>query len=255
MCCHQASLVCHATLHFACLNMTLCPFHCICIALHNGIALLHCVTLHYVALHCITALHYITLYYITLHYIASHYITLHCHALHYITLHCIALHYITLHCHALHYIALHCNTSHYITLHYIALHCITLYYITLHYIHYIALHFITLHYITLHRIALHYITLHYIALHLSRKLAELCVDLERPGDFNQALMELGATVCTPRNPRCKDCPISASCLAYRKVRKGGALSYSLRQLGSERRKRVYTDLKVSGRQKQICTHL
>ncbi len=35
----------------------------------------------------------------------------------------------------------------------------------------------------------------------------------RPGDWNQALMELGATVCTPRSPRCAACPVEASCLA------------------------------------------
>jgi A/G-specific adenine glycosylase len=33
----------------------------------------------------------------------------------------------------------------------------------------------------------------------------------RPGDFNQAIMELGATVCLPRNPRCLVCPISSHC--------------------------------------------
>lgn len=32
-----------------------------------------------------------------------------------------------------------------------------------------------------------------------------------PGDLNQALMELGATVCTPRAPRCGECPIAARC--------------------------------------------
>jgi A/G-specific adenine glycosylase len=36
---------------------------------------------------------------------------------------------------------------------------------------------------------------------------------ERPGDLNQALMELGATVCTPRNPSCTECPVAAHCLA------------------------------------------
>ena len=35
----------------------------------------------------------------------------------------------------------------------------------------------------------------------------------RPGDLNQALMELGATLCTPRSPRCDHCPWSASCSA------------------------------------------
>ncbi len=34
-----------------------------------------------------------------------------------------------------------------------------------------------------------------------------------PGDFNQALMELGATVCFPKNPRCSDCPLTAWCQA------------------------------------------
>jgi A/G-specific adenine glycosylase len=32
-----------------------------------------------------------------------------------------------------------------------------------------------------------------------------------PGDWNQALMELGAMVCTPREPRCGECPVSAEC--------------------------------------------
>lgn len=36
---------------------------------------------------------------------------------------------------------------------------------------------------------------------------------DRPGDFNQALMELGATVCTPRAPACTTCPVADSCLA------------------------------------------
>ncbi|WP_437900967.1 A/G-specific adenine glycosylase [Sorangium sp. So ce124] len=34
-----------------------------------------------------------------------------------------------------------------------------------------------------------------------------------PGRFNQALMELGATVCTPRNPRCDACPVDGACVA------------------------------------------
>lgn len=39
------------------------------------------------------------------------------------------------------------------------------------------------------------------------------IDKNRPGDFNQAVMELGATVCTPRNPKCETCPVSFSCAA------------------------------------------
>ncbi len=37
-----------------------------------------------------------------------------------------------------------------------------------------------------------------------------------PGDLNQALMELGATICTPRMPRCESCPVSRVCDAWAK---------------------------------------
>jgi A/G-specific adenine glycosylase len=40
-------------------------------------------------------------------------------------------------------------------------------------------------------------------------------DGERPGDLNQALMELGALVCTPRSPSCSDCTVRRSCDARR----------------------------------------
>ena len=39
------------------------------------------------------------------------------------------------------------------------------------------------------------------------------LDPRRPGDFNEALMELGATVCTPKSPRCGACPVAAHCRA------------------------------------------
>lgn len=39
------------------------------------------------------------------------------------------------------------------------------------------------------------------------------VDPRRPGDWNQALMELGATVCTPRGPDCDACPVARWCAA------------------------------------------
>ena len=35
----------------------------------------------------------------------------------------------------------------------------------------------------------------------------------RAGDFNQAMMELGATICTPSNPRCGECPVNPYCAA------------------------------------------
>jgi A/G-specific adenine glycosylase len=45
------------------------------------------------------------------------------------------------------------------------------------------------------------------------QIARALVPSAAPGDFNQALMELGATVCTPRGPRCDRCPLAARCLA------------------------------------------
>ena len=41
---------------------------------------------------------------------------------------------------------------------------------------------------------------------------------EQPGALNQALMELGARVCTPLNPRCAACPVRGSCAAYARGR-------------------------------------
>ncbi len=41
--------------------------------------------------------------------------------------------------------------------------------------------------------------------------AEDLLERSRPGDFNQAMMELGATVCTPRVPACLTCPVVESC--------------------------------------------
>ncbi len=46
-----------------------------------------------------------------------------------------------------------------------------------------------------------------------RALGAAEVPVRRPGDFNQAVMELGALVCTPRNPRCDACPVGDTCVA------------------------------------------
>ena len=51
---------------------------------------------------------------------------------------------------------------------------------------------------------------------LARLRAEAARLLEprRPGDFNEAMMELGATVCTPRRPSCRACPVAGWCRAW-----------------------------------------
>jgi A/G-specific adenine glycosylase len=48
-----------------------------------------------------------------------------------------------------------------------------------------------------------------------RSVAESWLDRRQPGAFNQALMELGATICTPRRPLCTQCPLRDECQALR----------------------------------------
>jgi len=52
--------------------------------------------------------------------------------------------------------------------------------------------------------------------------AERLVPARRPGEFNQAMMELGARICRPRAPRCADCPVRRQCDAL-----AGGLTESL----------------------------
>jgi len=51
------------------------------------------------------------------------------------------------------------------------------------------------------------------------KLAETLLDEHRPGDFNQGLMELGATVCVPKQPKCLLCPVADACVSRGEVRR------------------------------------
>ncbi len=59
----------------------------------------------------------------------------------------------------------------------------------------------------------------FFLLHISLQYRLLATDIvcsERPGDFNQSLMELGATVCTPQKPKCNICPVQNQCFAYQR---------------------------------------
>lgn len=49
------------------------------------------------------------------------------------------------------------------------------------------------------------------AVHAFGERANYVIDRSNPGDFNQALMEFGAIVCTPQNPACGRCPVAAQC--------------------------------------------
>ena len=48
-----------------------------------------------------------------------------------------------------------------------------------------------------------------------RRLAGTLAPLKRAGDYGQALMDLGATICTPRSPKCDMCPWQKYCAAYK----------------------------------------
>ena len=72
--------------------------------------------------------------------------------------------------------------------------------------------------------------------------AEALLDPKRPGDFNQAMMELGATVCVPEKPECARCPLHSMCATRgalprtsSEIRKKKDLAYALaRKNGSVR---------------------
>ncbi|TDQ12956.1 A/G-specific DNA-adenine glycosylase [Algoriphagus boseongensis] len=45
-------------------------------------------------------------------------------------------------------------------------------------------------------------------------LANELIPADTPGEFNQAMMDFGARLCTPKNPDCTNCPIKSSCFAF-----------------------------------------
>ncbi len=53
------------------------------------------------------------------------------------------------------------------------------------------------------------------AKHLFTELANTVLDPKRPADFNQAIMDFGATHCTPANPKCGQCPLQNECSALK----------------------------------------
>jgi A/G-specific adenine glycosylase len=67
--------------------------------------------------------------------------------------------------------------------------------------------------------------------------AQALLVASRPGDFNQAMMELGATVCVPREPRCPMCPVGKWCATEqsmeRRASPPGPATHSNRQIKKE----------------------
>ena len=63
--------------------------------------------------------------------------------------------------------------------------------------------------------------------------------------YNQALMDLGAMVCTPQSARCTDCPLAASCLALAEGRVG-QLPVKLKRLKVQERRMTYVYVRYEG---------
>ncbi|MBL6963827.1 MAG: A/G-specific adenine glycosylase [Bacteroidetes bacterium] len=51
---------------------------------------------------------------------------------------------------------------------------------------------------------------------LFKEQADQLLEQENPGEFNQALMDIGAGICTPANPLCNSCPLQTVCIAFQK---------------------------------------
>jgi len=74
------------------------------------------------------------------------------------------------------------------------------------------------------------------------RLATRILDKKNPGNHNQALMELGALICLPRNPACGKCPVHSRCLAYQKEQVN---EFPVKPAASRHRKRYFHYLHIS----------
>jgi A/G-specific adenine glycosylase len=70
-----------------------------------------------------------------------------------------------------------------------------------------------------------------------QKMADDLLAARSPGDWNQALMELGEVVCTPQNPRCGACPLARSCRAY--------IEGLTREIPAPRKKRAPVTIRIA----------
>lgn len=67
-------------------------------------------------------------------------------------------------------------------------------------------------------------------------------DIKRPGDFAQALMDLGARVCLPKNPKCSICPIQSFCYAFLNNRVSELPKLSAKTEKPHRKTRAYVSI-------------
>jgi A/G-specific adenine glycosylase len=79
-----------------------------------------------------------------------------------------------------------------------------------------------------------------------RALAGLLTPSRRPGDFAQAMMDLGATLCTPRAPACMLCPLAGSCAAHHRGDPEGFPRRTRKRTGRMRRGAAFVAIRADG---------
>lgn len=77
-------------------------------------------------------------------------------------------------------------------------------------------------------------------------LAKDLIDSKVPGTFNQAVMELGATVCAPHNPECNNCPLAEICFA-RTHKKQKELPVKVKKIRNKNRYFTYVVIEYNGK--------
>jgi len=69
-----------------------------------------------------------------------------------------------------------------------------------------------------------------------QKLADRLIDRKAPANYNQAIMDFGATVCLPLNPHCSNCPFASDCRAYLQ---GNPAAYPVKGKRRKKRRRIF----------------
>ena len=82
------------------------------------------------------------------------------------------------------------------------------------------------------------------------QLAQACLDADQPGLYNQAIMDFGATICTPKNPQCEDCPLQNDCVA-RADDRVQALPFKVKKI--KKRQRYFYYLEIES-EKSVILH-
>lgn len=83
-----------------------------------------------------------------------------------------------------------------------------------------------------------------------QELAQSLIHPESPGDYNQGIMELGALICTPKNPSCLSCPVNNLCLVANSAEN---LNFPVKKPGTKSRDRFFHYLHYESADKLVLT--